>query len=46
MIILGDRELTQARADAENKVMGMLFQFLSILLKSYSYAKQIAILEA
>lgn len=46
MIMLGDRELTQARADAENKVMGMLFQFLTILLKSYSYAKQIAILEA
>jgi len=26
--------------------MGMLFQFLTILLKSYSYAKQMAILEA
>lgn len=46
IMVLGDKNLTQLRADEESKAMGMLFKFLTILLKSYSYAKQIAILEA
>jgi hypothetical protein len=43
---MSDRSLRSDLIVKENKVCGLLMEFLEILLKSYSFAKKLAMIES
>ena len=43
---MSDRTLKAETVGKENRVCGMLIEFLEVLLKSYSFAKKLAIIES
>lgn len=43
---MSDRSLKAESIVKENKVCGILLQFLEVLLKSYSFAKKLAMIES
>lgn len=43
---MSDRTLRSDIVVRENKVCGLLMEFLEILLKSYSFAKKLAMIES
>ncbi len=44
--LMSDRSLRAEVIGRENRVCGMLMEFLEVLLKSYSFAKKLAIIES